>query len=341
MKDKNKTKRVLGVLGIASLVLSLIAILVFVHSVGSTRVSARGDVAASAEKSRYTYLILGKDRVSGLTDVMMLASIDTEGKRAAVVQIPRDTYARYTDRDYKKLNGALSVLGEEGICRFVEDNMGVELDGYFVFGLDTFVKAIDTLGGVEMDVPDDIYYRDDAQGLVIELEKGTHRLDGKAAENFVRYRAHYLRGDIGRIDAQKLFISAFVKEVKRSLTPTKAIKLVSSLWGDIKTDVKLSELASLAVCLFDIDERSIELATLAGEEARSANSGAWYYVLSRSASERMLSELLLAKDREFDKNEIFRSIGNDSFDKIYFSDMQYETRNVYDIGENGIEIQKR
>lgn len=341
MKEKNKLKRVFEVVFIALLMLFLIATLVFVHNVGSTRVSAKSNLRTSAEKSRYTYLVLGKDRASGLTDVMMLVSVDTERSYASVIQMPRDTYARYSDRNYKKLNGALSVLGADGICRFVEDNMGVALDGYFIFSLDTFVKAVDMLGGVEMDIPEDMRYRDDAQGLVIELQKGRHRLDGKAAESFVRYRAEYLRGDIGRMDAQKLFISALVKEVKHSLTPAMAIKIVSSLWGDIKTNVGLSEIASLAVCLFDIEEKDIELATLAGEEVKSEKSGAWYYIVSKDPAQRMLTSLLSVKEGEFDKNEFFRNAGNEKFDKIYFSHTDYETKNVYDISQNGIEIQKR
>ena len=46
--------------------------------------------------NRKNYLILGTDRASGLTDVMMIISIDSVAKKVDVVQIPRDTYARYS-----------------------------------------------------------------------------------------------------------------------------------------------------------------------------------------------------------------------------------------------------
>ena len=58
-------------------------------------------------------LILGCDRAASLTDTMMLVAIDRNTERVGILQIPRDTYAEYTDRDYKKINGAKNALGVE------------------------------------------------------------------------------------------------------------------------------------------------------------------------------------------------------------------------------------
>jgi anionic cell wall polymer biosynthesis LytR-Cps2A-Psr (LCP) family protein len=142
MKEKRKRIRVLAILGVVAIVSSLIALLVFTQSVGAKKSEMKEEKPTSLSKSRYTYLVLGKDRASGLTDVMMLVSVDTAEKSAAIVQIPRDTYARYTENGYRKLNGAITALGADGVCDFVEENMGVLLDGYFVFDLDTFAKAV-------------------------------------------------------------------------------------------------------------------------------------------------------------------------------------------------------
>ena len=340
MKDFKKTNSVLAVLGIFVIVMSLVAVLVFTQSVGATKSDVEKDAAASVSGRRYTYLMLGKDRASGLTDVMMLVSLNTAEKSAAIIQIPRDTYVRYAEKGYRKFNGALSALGAEGLCQFVEVNMGVDIDGYFIFDLDTVVKAVDMLGGVEINIPDDMYYRDEAQGLDISLKKGYHRLDGKAAEKFVRYRFGYLRGDLGRIDAQKLFISALIKEIKTSLTPARAIKIASVLLKDIKTNVKLSQISALTFSLFDIEEKDVLLVTLAGEDIRSEQSGAWYYVLSKSSAQSILSEMFQI-DTEFDKYGVFRNTDNQSFEKIYFSNVDYEIKTSGDIADNGIEIEKR
>ena len=340
MKEFEKTNRVFAALGVLAIIISLIAVLTFTHSVGAAKGGVEDDAPASVSKSRYTYLVLGKDRVSGLTDVMMLVSIDTAGKRAGIVQIPRDTYAKYSDKGYRKFNGALATLGADGLCRFVEENMGVLLDGYFIFDLDTVVKAVDMLGGVEINIPDDMYYRDEAQGLDISLKKGIQRLDGKAAENFVRYRFGYLRGDLGRIDAQKLFISALIQQVKSTLTPAKAIKIASVLLKDVRTDVKMTQVASLIFSVFDIEENDILLVTLAGEDIKSDVSGAWYYVVSKGSAESILKDVLCA-DVEFDKDGVFRNEDDQSFERIYFSNPDYEAKTSQDIAQNGIEIEKR
>ena len=94
MKDFKKTNSVLAVLGIFVIVMSLVAVLVFTQSVGATKSDVEKDAAASVSGRRYTYLMLGKDRASGLTDVMMLVSLNTAEKSAAIIQIPRDTYVR-------------------------------------------------------------------------------------------------------------------------------------------------------------------------------------------------------------------------------------------------------
>ena len=340
MKNFKKTNRVALSLVIVALVLSVVSISVFTQSAVSARGNIQAEAADSIAEGRYTYLVLGKDRASGLTDVIMLFSVDIGDSTAAVVQIPRDTYARYSESGYRKLNGALSSLGASGLCRFIEENMGVDIDGYFIFDLDTVVKAVDMLGGVEINIPDDLYYRDEAQGLDISLEKGLQRLDGEAAEKFVRYRFGYLRGDLGRIDAQKLFISALVKEIKTSLTPARAIKIASALLGDIKTNVKLSEISRLTFSLFDMNENDILLVTLAGKDLRSEQSGSWYYVLSKSSAESILYEVLNAEG-EFDKNGVFRNPANQGFERIYFSKADYDIKSAGDIAENGIDIEKR
>jgi LCP family protein required for cell wall assembly len=340
VKKENRNNRVFAILGILAIVTVFVAIFVFTQSVGATKKTGedtRETIVSENNKSRYTYLVLGKDRASGLSDVMILFSLDTESKSISLLQIPRDTYARYTDKSYKKLNGALSSLGACGLCDFLSDSLGVEIDGYFVFDLDTFAKAVDLIGGVEIDIPEGMYYKDEVQGLDVSLKSGKQTLNGEAAEKFVRYRSGYLRGDLGRIDAQKLFISAFIKKVKDTLTPTKAIKLAASLMGEIKTNVKLSEIATLAGSLFEVKDEDIMLVTLAGNDVMA---GASYYVISKSSAASIMREMFYAQ-RAFDEKGVFRNPDNEKFENIYFSSVPYKAKSSEDIAQNGIEIDKR
>ena len=343
MEKRNKRSYIYSALIVLSIAFLLIAILVFTYMKGSGEPTYIDDAQTLNSGRTYNYLLLGKDRASGLTDVMMIASVDTKDKCASVIQIPRDTYARYRTGGYSKINGALSALGAKDLCRFLEENMCLSLDGYFVFSLDTFSKVVDTLGGVEIYLPSDIEYTDEYQGLSIDLHEGHQILDGKAAEQLVRYRSGYVRGDIGRMDAQKLFMSAFIRQVKSSLTPSSALNIARELWSDIETDVGFLELATVGFCCFDIEEENIRMVTIAGEDIRSSESGAWFYVLSKSSSENILRDLADAKisDGDFDKNGVFRNPSSPDFERIYLSDIEYRTRNSKEISENGIEIQKQ
>ena len=330
MEKERKKTLALSAVSVVIIATVLVAILVLTHKKGSeSSYVVEREANTPFSESVYNYLVLGKDRVSGLTDVMMVVSLDSAELTASVIQIPRDTYARYTDSGYRKINGALSALGAEGLCDFIEENIGVAIDGYFIFELDTFSKAIDAIGGVEIDIPFDMEYHDEYQNFDISLKKGRQTLDGRESENFVRYRSGYLRGDIDRMDAQKLFMSALISALKEKMSPTSVIKLAGTLIGEVGTNVKLSEIAELASLGFEISEKDITMVTLAGEDVRSSESGAWFYVLSKPSCQKLISECVGERgiSSEFDPNGVFLNPSNEDFDRIYSSEADYSFRN--------------
>ena len=293
---------------------------------------------------RANFLLLGEDRASGLTDVMMLVSFDIDGGQISVVQIPRDTYARYPDSSHRKINAAMNSLGgAEALCSFISDAMRIDIEGYCLIDLDAFSEIVDSIGGVEIDLPFDMEYDDPTQGLAIRLKAGRQTLDGDTAEQFVRYRSGYVRGDLGRIDAQKLFVSAFVKKVSEDMTAASAMKLVMSMLGDVDTNISIGRMTELIPLVFELEAEDITMLTLPGADIRSQSSGAWYYVISRNATVRALREYMGSSvvEDEFDTNEVFVDSTDRSFLEIYGSDRVLVPSRVSDINENGISIQKR
>ena len=341
-----KEKRILFLVISAVLVAAIaITILLSVFSVREKAVPGGDDAYKSAVKveERRNFLLLGRDRASGLTDVMMLVSLDVELGRLNVLQIPRDTYAEYTATGYRKINGALNALGVDGICEFLSSALCVDIDGYAVFDLDSFAKVVDMIGGVEIDIPFDMEYRDPYQDLHISLPAGRQTLDGKLAEQFVRYRFGYVRGDLGRIDAQKLFMSALFKTVSEDVGKFEMLRIATSLLDEIDTNVALSDAISLASAVLSMDAEHINMLTLSGEDIRSEQSGAWFYVISRSAAyEQMSTYIGVETDADgFDREGKFLHESVHSFSKIYESYVPYSVSNAKDINKNGIEIEKR
>lgn len=280
-------------------------------------------------------LFLGMDREAQLTDVMMLVNVNNTTGKATVLQIPRDTYAEYTDGSYKKLNGAYNTLGgASAVAEFLGDAMGITIHHYVCIGLDTFGDMVDAVGGVEIDLPMDMNYSDPDQGLYINLRAGKQTLDGKTAEHFVRYRAKYADGDLGRIDAQKLFMSAFLSKIYKEFSPVMAAKLTAAADG-VETDVSVADMLSAGVKTMGFGSENIRFLTLPGREATATRSGASYYVISaRSASEIMKD--CFGADSDFDTGGRFLNEGYEEFKRIYDEYIEYKANSVSDILRDGI-----
>ena len=87
----------------------------------------------------------------------------------------------------KKIN-ALYTKGIDRILAKVNELTGLDLKYYMVVDNEALIKLVDVIGGVEFDVPINMNYHDDTQGLSIELSKGLQVLDGNHAEQLLRFR---------------------------------------------------------------------------------------------------------------------------------------------------------
>lgn len=322
--------------------LVLLAILVLVlciyACVRGTGAWARwgADEEAEGAEDAKNLLFLGTDREAGLCDVVMLVSVDAASGRVFAAQIPRDTYARYTDGSYKKLNGAYNALGGAAeTAEWLSSALGIEIHHYVCVGLDTVREAVDALGGVEVDIPCDMQYSDPSQGLEIRLSAGKTLLNGEMAEQFLRYRASYTMGDVERLDAQKIFLAALFDRLCSSLSVSAAIELLCTLDG-VETDLCASEIAGLLSGALSADADSVLLCTLAGREAIAEESGACYYVLSADAAADVMKKYF--GGGEFDRERRFLNPRYEDFEAAYFEAAQARILSVSEIRGGGLSV---
>ena len=287
-------------------------------------------VPVSVGDDRMNILITGSDRTSGLTDVIMLLSVSRRDETVSVMQIPRDTYAAYTDGSYKKLNGAYGRLGAQGMCEFISDSLGVSVDRYLMLSPDALVDVVDALGGVDITLERPMNYSDPAQGLYISLKEGRQTLDGRTAEQFIRYRSGYADGDLGRIDAQKIFMCALLQKAKQTADPLSLVRLATALVGKTETNLSLSDVAVLAEDAASLEMKNVTFFTAPGEAVVATNSGASYYSLSSKAMAEVLSKYFGADGSDFDRQGVFINEAYESFVGIYRG---YSPYKVY-TGEN-------
>ena len=314
---------------------------------GNKVIPSGGNEKYVRKEGVYNFLLVGYDKAAGLTDVIMLAHFDTNTGAINIIQVPRDTYARYNETGYyKKINGALSYYKRDldSLASFLEANLCIKIDFYASVNLVAFKNIVDIIGGVEMYVPRDMFYDDPAQNLYIDLKEGYQTLNGEQAEGFVRFRSGYVTADIGRTDAQKLFMTAFMKKFISSVNVSTLSQVGAQMLKHVETNLTLNEFIYLATKVLSIDIDKLTMMTLPGQSAREHGSwGTWYYVLSRSSMLKAVNNYLNVYTRDipeniFDPNRMFTNPDVDNMVELYMSENDTHIYNGEEVDDDGIYI---
>lgn len=217
--------------------------------------------AKDYKENFYTFLVTGIDREGNHTDTIMVVSLNTAFQKVNVVSVPRDSQVD-VPREYKKINAAYAYGGTKELKKELQSILGFAPQYYIRVNLEAFSKVVDTVGGVEFNVPQDMDYDDPAQDLHVHLKKGQQLLDGDKALQLVRFRG-YPNADIGRMQMQQQFLKALAKKV---LSPTNIIKIntfVDILKQDVNTNLSVRDLLWFAQQIIKIDpETDISMQTL-------------------------------------------------------------------------------
>ena len=110
-------------------------------------------------------------------------------------------------------------------------------------------------------------------------------LDGNQAEQFIRFRSGYVEGDIGRVDAQKIFIGACINKLKSSFNVTTISNIAKEVLQYVSTDIPFADLVYYAKQALSVDLGNMTMMTLPGIQGRQYNtSGTWYYFAYREGT---------------------------------------------------------
>jgi len=222
------------------------------------------------ESSAVNYLIVGSDTREGLSreeikrlkvggtdvaagkrsDTMLLIHISKKRDKAAIISIPRDSYALIPEHSnsqgkvipaaYSKINSAYNWGGAPLLIETLESMSDLRIDHYVELNFVGFVRMVDALGGVEICTKKDI--NDPKSHLT--LPAGTHVLDGIDSLKFVRTRVFDGLGDLGRMKRQQEFASAMLRKATSAgvlLNPVKMVDFINSALDSVVTDEGLSQ----------------------------------------------------------------------------------------------------
>lgn len=217
---------------------------------------------------RVNILLLGKGgpghEAPDLTDTILLASIDPLESEAALVSVPRDLYVEDSGGGSTKINAIYSnakqrtssKLGDseadmqkaeddglKAIKEKVSEVLGVPVHYYVMIDFTAFQEAIDTVGGITIDVQEPLYDYTMAwlnNGSPLIAAVGPQSFDGRRALMYARSRHGSARGDFDRTERQREVIVALQQKVLSLGTfsnPLRIVELLNTLGGNVRTDL--------------------------------------------------------------------------------------------------------
>ena len=250
---------------------------------------------------RLNILFMGIDARSNeensRSDTMILASIDKKTKKAVLIWIPRDTRVEVAAGRYDKINSVNYLQGPEQACQVVSDLLGIKVKYYAVTNFDGFAEIVDILGGVHIDVENNMYHPDPDPKLRINLSRGMQLLNGEDALRYVRYRGGPT-ADIGRTQRQAKFIKALADEMISTSTIVKLPELLPKLMENIKTNIPLNEMGTLASLARQFSGDNIITQTLPGYSYTDPSNGASYWKADEEQITGMLEALFAGESFE-------------------------------------------
>ncbi|WP_142354663.1 LCP family protein [Bacillus wiedmannii] len=228
---------------------------------------ARGDKSDLRDKAvkpitnNVSVLIMGVDEsdVRGKeyggairTDALLLATFNKDSKTVKLLSIPRDTYT-YIPIEKKKdkithahafgsaKNGKNG--GPQASIDAVEKLMNVPVDYFVKFNFKSFIKIVDDLGGVEVDVPVEFTEQDSNDNAeAIHLEKGVQKLNGEEALALARTR--HIDSDAMRGQRQQLVIEAILHKLTSVGSVTKVGNIIDDINGQFVTNLTFDDMLS-------------------------------------------------------------------------------------------------
>ena len=192
----------------------------------------------------------------GLTDVIMIATMDKKHGTLKLSSIMRDTLVEVAGQDkYMKINasGSKQYGGVKNLYKTIALNFNIKVDGYAKVGFDAFRKVVDAVGGVDVELTEtEVKYLNQTNYIRGKenrnLKVGKQHLNGRQALGYVRIRkgidvigtpvvtANGLIDDPGRTWRQRTVLSSVFDKMKTQPL-SKWTKVLDEVLEDVTTDL--------------------------------------------------------------------------------------------------------
>lgn len=235
----------------------------------------------------FTVLILGIDESESRsesdqfedgdfrTDTMILATFNQDEEEVKLVSIPRDTLTYFPEENYfDKATHAHRINGPESSMNAVESLLNVPVDYYARINMNALMDVVDTLGGVEFDVPFDMEEPDSEDDGTTVVEEGEQELDGEEALAVVRSRK--VDTDLGRGNRQLEMVEAIMEKAKSTGALTQIDDLIDVIAGNSRHNLESETVRDLA-SYYAFNTVEFNNVQLRGTDYWNPSNGAYFY----------------------------------------------------------------
>ena len=248
----------------------------------------------------------GEDHEGGyLTDSLIVMTLNHNLRTVSMLSIPRDLYVRYTVEGRKRkgkinrvfmdaMNHWKFMEGKTNTKEMIElsapiiekeisEIIGQKIDYSFYIDFQGFVKVIDQLGGIEINVEKKIYDSSypgpNFSYTIFKLDEGLQTLSGKTSLKYVRSRHGNAGGDFGRSYRQKKAIFALKEKAMSSgiLTSPSQLKAILGIIDEnFWTDMSWNELISFVNFIKDLNRDHISMAGIKDMASTAVTKNEWF-----------------------------------------------------------------
>lgn len=194
-------------------------------------------------------------------DSLMLITFNPETLNTTMLSIPRDTYVPITcfsGQAKSKITHA-AWNGETCMMNTIENFTGINIDYYVKINFKGVIKIVDTLGGVDVDVPYSFCESDSNRRFgnnTIFINQGLQTLNGEQALAFSRNRhtwpqycgaaySNYVSNDFVRGQNQQTVVKAILNKIKQKGDLSTVYKLLDVVSSNMETNMTTDEILSL------------------------------------------------------------------------------------------------
>ena len=216
----------------------------------------------------FTILLMGVDSAEeGLSkntvangDSLILVTFNPNTLNATMLSIPRDSYvpiACWSGTPENKITHA-AAYGTDCMMDTIENYFDVTIDYYAKINFKGLVSLVDTLGGITVDVPQDLCTDNSNREGQVCINAGVQTLNGEQALVLARNRKQLAAGDLDRGLNQQLVIQGILNKVKDMKSINQVMDVLNTITNNLDTNFTEQQILSFYDIAKDIMSNALQ-----------------------------------------------------------------------------------